>query len=307
MDALDRVYRHRLGGRAVLALAVGAVMAGSVLLSLRNPAIAAPPNQLLNPNVWPSDATTKATFMFAVTYKSAEGNEPSSVSAVVGSTVIPLALEAGSPANGRYGGSAKLPAGTWKVIFRASAEHRNDPSLSGPTIRVRRASQPLPSPAATPRAAPQTTEPRTPQPNRDEPTRRPQPSPEASPGETQPVSAGIVTPSPRATAGAALGGGGAGLSPLMTLVAGALIALAVLALVGLFAFLAARRRRRRDERPMPLPVNARETPASAAREAALARRPAPWERDWALDDAHVRIVKKEPPLAGKPPQDEEGA
>jgi hypothetical protein len=291
----------------VLALAAGAVMAGSVLLSLRNPAIAAPPNQLLNPNVRPSDATTTATFMFAVTYESAEGNEPSSVTALVGTTVIPLKLEAGSPANGRYRGSAKLPAGTWQVIFRATAERRNDPSLSGPMIRVRRVSQPLPSPAVTPKAAPQTTEPRTPQPNRDEPTRRPRPSPDASQGETHPVSAGIAAPSPRATAGAVLGGGAAGLSPLMTLVAGALIALAVLALVGLFAFLAARRRWGREKRPVLLPVNARETPASATRQAAPARKPATWERDWALDDAPVGTVESEAPLAGKPPRDEEGA
>jgi hypothetical protein len=234
------VLRRRSSDR-LLALAAAVLMAGAVVLGLRNPASAAPPNQLLNPNVWPSEATTKATFMFAVTYKSAEGNEPSSVTAVVGPRVIPLTLEAGAPANGRYRGSAMLPEGTWKVMFRATAQHRNDPTLSGPTIRVRRLLQPMPSPTATPKAAPQTTEPRTPQPHPDQRTRGPRRSPDASPHETHPVGPAIVTPSPLATGGAALGGGAGRLSPLTTLAIGGLIALATLAFLALVAFLAARR------------------------------------------------------------------
>jgi hypothetical protein len=298
--------RHdRQVGRAVLALAASAVVAGSVLLSLRDPVIAAPPNQLVNPNVLPSDATTKATFTFAVTYESAEGNEPSGVTAVVGTTVIPLTLEAGSPANGRYRGSAKLPAGTWKVMFHATVAHRNDPSLNGPTIRVRPVSQPLASPAPTPGPAPQTTEPRTPRPDADAPTRRPHAS-TASPSQTSPVGAGIATPSSRATPGQSLGGGAPRLSPLETLVAGALIALAALALIGLFAFLIAWRRRRHDKR-LALPLeHAREMPASTYKPAAAIRKPAKWEHDWALDDAPIGVVESKPPAAGEPP-DWEGA
>jgi hypothetical protein len=295
----------RQGGRAVLALAAGAVVAGSVLLSLRDPAIAAPPNQLLNPDVFPSDATTKATFTFAVTYESAEGNEPSDVTAIVGTTVIPLTLEAGSPANGRYRGSAKLPAGTWKVLFHATVAHRNDPSLNGPTIRVRPVSQPLASPAPTARPAPQTTEARTPRPDTDEPTHRPHAS-AASPGETSPVGAGIVTPSSRATPDPSLGGAAPRLSPLETMVAGALIALAALALIGLFAFLIAWRRRRRDTRLVLPQDHAREMPASTYKPAAAIRKPAKWQPDWALDDAPTGAVESKPPAASEPP-DEEGA
>src|SRR5919108_6500501 len=113
--------RAMLSGRAALAAAAGAVLAGSVLLGVRNPVVAAPANQLLNPSVAPASGTTTTTFAIAVTYQSARANEPSSVTALAGSVVVPLALVSGSSANGRYRGTAKLPAGRWAVTFHATA------------------------------------------------------------------------------------------------------------------------------------------------------------------------------------------
>jgi len=237
--------------RGLRALGAAAVIAASVVLSLWNPVRAAPPNQLVNPNVWPSDATTKATFTFAVSYKSAECNEPTSVTAVVGTMVIPLTLEAGTPADGRYRGSAKLPAGTEKVMFHATAQHRNDPNLSGPTIRVHRVPVPSASSAATPKTATQSPQPRTVEASPNERTRSPRPSPEVDTRQTQPAgSADLAVPSARPSGTGRLDGGAGRLPPLVSLAAGALIAVAALALLGFIGFLGARRPQSRGRRPM---------------------------------------------------------
>ena len=102
--------------------------------------LAAPGNQLSNANVTPGSGTTNTTFTFAVTYRSAQGNEPTSVSAVAGNVVIPLNLVSGTPSNGRYRGRAKLPQGSWSVSYLATARG-NDPSLNGPTVTVTRGTQ----------------------------------------------------------------------------------------------------------------------------------------------------------------------
>jgi hypothetical protein len=111
-----------LGGRAALAAGAGALLGASILLGIRGPVAAAPPNQLASPRVAPAKGTTNTTFAFSVTFSSGQGNDPSSVTAIAGNVVIPLALVSGTASDGRYRGTAKLPAGSWNVTFQAAAQ-----------------------------------------------------------------------------------------------------------------------------------------------------------------------------------------
>jgi hypothetical protein len=88
---------------------------------------------------------------------------------------------------------------------------------------------------------------------------------------------------------------------------GTIVALAVLALIGMVAILGARRRRTRDTRLELLPEEARAMPAPAATQAGAPRKVAAWERDWALDEAPIGSVEYHPPLPAEPARDEEGA
>ena len=99
----DRALRRQAAGGAALVVVL--------VLGFTRPSTAAQPNQLLNPAVAPAGGTTSTTIVFSVRFESAQDNAPTSVTAVVGNVVIPLTLSSGSPANGRYRGSAKLPAG----------------------------------------------------------------------------------------------------------------------------------------------------------------------------------------------------
>ena len=72
-----------------------------------------------------------------------------------------------------------------------------------------------------------------------------------------------------------------------------------LALIGFIAILLDRRRRYKDARLALLPEDARRVSAAAAAAAASrdepARATAPWERDYALDEAPVGTVEYRPP------------
>jgi hypothetical protein len=321
--------RAMLGGRTALAVGAGVMLAGSILLGLRSPVTAAPANQLLNPGLKPAGGTTNTSFTFAVTYRSGQGNQPTSVTALAGNVVIPLTLVSGSAANGRYRGSARLAAGTWTVTFQATA-HGNDPSVDGPTVVVRAAPvptrMPRPKPRPTPKptarptvaaavitpppsSAPQTTEPRTPRPASEGPRERPRRTPEATPtpGGEGPIAGGVGSPTARPTRDPSSAGGVLGASPLVTMLTGTLIALAVLALIGMFAILAARRRRKQDTRLELLPHEAREMPGIMAQRSAAPRAAAVWERDWALDEAPIGSVEYRPQLPGEPADDDDGA
>jgi len=86
---------------------------------------------------------------------------------------------------------------------------------------------------------------------------------------------------------------------LITILVGGLIAIGALALIGFFAILLDRRRRNRDSRLELLPDDARNVSAAAATAAASraepARAPAPWERDYALEEAPIGTVEYAPP------------
>ncbi|HYN62976.1 MAG TPA: hypothetical protein VES36_00110, partial [Candidatus Limnocylindrales bacterium] len=250
----DRPTRQRaLRGPLVGSVAV-ATMAVCLYLFGAGATVAAPAkNVLLNGNVNPNSGTTNTKFEFIVRYQSVQGNAPTSVTAVIGNVVVPLSLFSGSPADGRYRGTAKLPARTRQVTFQATARG-NDPTLDGPTVTVTKAPTPsatprptpVPTVAAPPSAAPQTTAPTTPAPATNAPTDRPRrETPKPTPRETGLAGGGLATPTPEATADPAAGGGTDTERQLVTILTGGLIAIGALALIGVFALLRDRRRRSR--------------------------------------------------------------
>ena len=89
---------------------------------------------------------------------------------------------------------------------------------------------------------------------------------------------------------------------LITILVGCLIAIGALALIGFFAILLDRRRRDRDSRLELLPEDARNVSAAAATTAASRakpeRAPAPWERDYALEEAPIGTVEYQLPADG---------
>ena len=313
--------RDRRGrGRALRRwAAAGAALVIVLSIGFVRPSSAAQPNQLLHPRVVPTAGTTKTTIAFSVRYESSLGNAPTSVTATVGNIVVPLSKVSGTRANGRYRGTAKLPAGTWSVLFQASAQG-NDPSLDGPNVRITRAPTPTPKPTPkpTPRptaqptavptqaptAAPQTTEPRTPRPSRSpSPSERPPSSQSPSPGETRPPASrpGKATAEP--SDGLPIPGGidSSTDRQLITIISGGLIAIGAVTLIGIFAILRDRRRKSTDAIPLLLPdPTAGEAPPPPA--ARAPRQPTAWERDFALDHEPIGTVEYQPPPS--PDEDE---
>jgi hypothetical protein len=110
---------------------------------------------------------------------------------------------------------------------------------------------------------------------------------------------GVVTPTPTPTGAAGPATPDDTERQLITILSGGLIATGGLALIGFIAILLDRRRRKRDERLALLPEDARKVSAAAAAAAASrkdpARATAPWERDYALDEAPVGTVEYRPP------------
>ncbi|HET9540440.1 MAG TPA: hypothetical protein VFQ46_07560, partial [Candidatus Limnocylindria bacterium] len=103
--------------RAIGRWAAAVALAGLLLLRATAATDAAPANELLNGNVQPTSGTTATSVVFSVRYRSDKGNDPTSVTAVAGNVVVPLILQSGSASNGVYRGQAKLPQGSWPVIF----------------------------------------------------------------------------------------------------------------------------------------------------------------------------------------------
>ena len=124
-------------------------------------------------------------------------------------------------------------------------------------------------------------------------------TPAPSARETGLSGGGVATPTPTPDAA------GGPIAPddterqLITILVGGLIAIGALALIGFFAILLDRRRRKRDSRLELLPEDARKVSATAAAAAASraepARAPAPWERDYALEEAPIGTVEYSPP------------
>ena len=310
------------GARALVAAALSAAL----LLAGGTPSTAAPGNLLSNGSVAPPSGTTSTTFVFTVHYASAQGNAPTSVTAVAGSVVVAMSLLAGAPADGDYRGTALLSAGSWPVTFQATAKGF-DPTLAGPTVTVTQVPPPppptpVPTPLATPVPTPRPTAGATSQPTQPAQTARPSPPPagptplaptplpSATAGVTAsavpsptPQSSGFVggvVATPRASQSGAPSIGGPReerRGQLTTVIVGTAIALSVLGILGLIALW---RRRREpattvDARIALLPPEARTLPPE---ESSGPRRRADWE-DYNLENQPIGTVEYEPPT-GKP-------
>jgi hypothetical protein len=297
--------------RPVVASIAVATVALCLYLIAAGITAAAPANQLLNGNVNPNSGTTTTSFVFIVRYESGQGNAPTSVSAVAGNVIVPLHLVSGTRTDGRYRGTAKLPAGTWQVMFQATARG-NDPTLDGPTVKVTKAPKPSTTPRPTPRptvapppsAAPQTTAPTTPAPATHSPTQRPRKA-TPTPRATGLGGGGLATPTPEASANAAAGGGTDAERQVVTILTGGLIAIGALVLIGVFAILRDRRRHSRDARLELLPEGAATDVGTTTSPAPKPRVPAAWERDYAFDEEPIGTVEYRPPPAPGPAPDEE--
>jgi hypothetical protein len=158
----------------------GVLGVGIALVSLLVPPDARAVNTLSNGVVSPSSGSTLTTFVFTVDYFSNNGQEATSVRALVGDEVVALSLVDGDANDGTFSGSSTLPAGSWPVTFEAFSQGQ-DPTLAGPTVVVIG-----PTPQPTPTSAPTPT-----------PTARPRPTPRVSPRPTPAATAApTATPNP---------------------------------------------------------------------------------------------------------------
>ena len=220
------------------------LLALALLASLAAPAVAAPPDNVLsNGSVSPSSGTTATSFTFTVHYS----GTPATVTASVANLAVPMNLASRAETDGTFRGSAKLPAGRWRITFNANTAHGKDASpLVGPIVTVSGLATPQPSVAPTPRP---TTAP-TPVPTPAPPplTATPLPPGAATPGASEvgePSASGFLggfleTPIPAASAPESAVGGSAPGDELWTLAMGGLIAISVLAFVAMVAILRSR-------------------------------------------------------------------
>jgi hypothetical protein len=220
------------------------VLAVMLLFPLATPALGAR-NTLSNPTASPPRGTTATTFTFTVRYEGA----PASVTFSIADRTVRMTVISGTSSNGTFGGSTTLPVGSWQVTFKAVAQ-RNDDRLPGPTVTVMSTATPRPTTAPAP---PPTPIPTTPPPPITATPLAPTPLPSATPGLVgggNPDASGfiggfILTPVPTSTpdAAPALEEPGVG-DEIWTLVTGGLIAVSILALLGMVGIL-------RSHRPEP--------------------------------------------------------
>jgi hypothetical protein len=253
-------------------------------------------NELSNGSVTPLSGTTSTVFTFSVDYR---GNEPSSVTATVGSKVVTLKLATGTA--GTYRASSRLQQGSWRVTYRAEATGYK-PTLLGPTVTVTGSSTPTaaPSPsvpAPTPVATPAATRnpaptPLTATPLPATPSGAGTPAPSA--GQTPQgggfVGGVIATPRPSSAVDPAVGSEDEPPGQLWTLITGVLIAVGVLGVLGVFALLRGRHGAAVDARLALLPAETTDEPLAVS----PARRRAEWEEP-ALDDEPIGTVHYLPP------------
>jgi hypothetical protein len=114
------------------------------------PLVAAAGNALDGASVSPGSGTTATDFRFSVHYSSRQGHAPSKVTASAGAKTVTLSLVSGTAGDGIYRGSARLPVGSWKVVFSATVSQGKSPTLAGPTVNVTAAPVATPKPVSKP-------------------------------------------------------------------------------------------------------------------------------------------------------------
>jgi hypothetical protein len=194
--------------RPLLARA-GVTGVGIALVALLAPPQVRAVNTLSDGAVAPPSGTTLTTFVFSVHYVSSNGQDATSVRALVADDVVTLSLVSGEADDGTFSGRSTLPAGSWPVTFQAFSQGQ-DPTLIGPTVVVTGPTPqptptlaPTPTPAPTPRPTPAPTAAPTATPNPPGSTPRPMarstPRPISPPGST---AAPAATATPSASEGA---------------------------------------------------------------------------------------------------------
>ena len=298
-----------------VAMVLGAVALAAPLVA-PGPVLAAAPT-LSNGTVSPASGTTTTTFVFSVSYVSTTPPRPaSSVVALVANRTVTLSLVpgGGSAENGRFRGSALLPAGSWPVVFEATTATGPSPeplsmlqpvvvTLPGPTPTPQPTAPPTPVATATP--APTSTRVPTPAPSAIAAT--PLPSGVASPSAGSGGPSGSGEPTPFGTTVAGESGAGtpsaspSGVAsagpddveqPSTSFLTGGVVAVGLLGAIG-FAAIYADRRRRPVAPPAGGPAGG-PRPPSTNRAPARPPRKAGWE-DYALDNEPIGTVEPEPP------------
>jgi len=196
--------------RPLLARA-GVTGVGIALVALLAPPQVRAVNTLSDGAVAPPSGTTLTTFVFSVHYVSSNGQDATSVRALVADDVVTLSLVSGEADDGTFSGRSTLQAGSWPVTFQAFSQGQ-DPTLIGPTVVVTGptpqptptlAPTPTPTPAPTPQPTPAPTAAPTATPNppgsTPHPTARSTPRPISPPGST---AAPAATATPSASEGA---------------------------------------------------------------------------------------------------------
>jgi hypothetical protein len=298
-----RPLRRHVAWIALLgALAAALAMPSSVV-------VAAQPNQLSAPTVSPTKGELTTTFAFSVHYA---GRYPAtSVTVVVGSRTIQLALTAGSATDGTYAGSSQLPAGTWPVTFNALSTKANPPIISGGTVTVV-GPTPSPTPSVTPVRTSAPTVAATAAPTSVTKTTTPSSTTSVSGGgggavsqaQASPVVAAAAPGTPGADAAARTGSTDdpeKGADVLATIgrddfVPGAFwpIMLAGFGIIGLFVawyVFAMDRDRRRRALAAELALATQRSAMVAAADDEPERTPAVWELDARLEDAPIGTVE----------------
>lgn len=186
---------------------VSAGLAAAILLTtLWLPtAVSAASTKLVDPGVSPRHGTPSTTFTFTITYVSRRGMPVDRVVVVIDGTAHAMARAAGDSwrTGVQFRFTTKLPAGSHRIRFRATAGDRysEEVDAGSATVGVASAPKPRPTPRPTPRPV---TVPAVKSPPREQP---------ATPVGGSPEGAPTPSPSP-AIAPAGSTGGGAGGGPL---------------------------------------------------------------------------------------------
>lgn len=286
---------------------VVACLAAAVLAAAAAAPVAAAPQWLVNGSVTPGAGTTGSRFVFQVEYIGPASKVPT-VTASVGATTVVAVVAMSAQGGGVFQGASFLPAGTWDVTFEAVINNTRS-TTPGPTVTV----TPV-TPAGTPlpTTPPGPTPPPTAAPTPPSPGRPPAIAPTPLAGvSASVVPSGTLTPRATPTGEGFVGGVVATASPtaqpapgglrpssdvaeeaVWTLLAGGMIGISVLALLGVAALLRRRRGDAIDARIALLPPEARAVPSP--QEPAKPRPRAEWEAS-ALDDLPIGTVEYEPP------------
>ena len=127
--------------RCLLVLAMVAALIGAPS------GVSAAANTLLSAQASPTTGTTDTDFTLTVTYDGR--SDALAVRASLAGRVLDMGLAGGTPSAGTWRVRTTPPAGTWPVVFTATVERGNPPTLAGLTLTVIGLDTPPPTIEAT--------------------------------------------------------------------------------------------------------------------------------------------------------------